>query len=454
MVKGKVVALFLLLIAACGQDNGRTIEGRRSDRGTEQDNLANEVALASIEKESSSRIPSASECLGRWVFNAGAGKSFAWAVPTKLRENDDAFDSLYGRFDDGTGRGSIEFVSQGLRISLAIFGPTTAALRQSILGYRDRMNSHSLAGLQRQLEDQLGEEKLIRGNKSLATAETIASMESERRATERSIADIKADRYQPKIELGVPNATAFRSDTKASNTLIRGAVTLDEHIVVFKAMLLGLAEPTAPSDIEWAKAEASIKDVVSRLRARQLHEIPRDPGLCLPYAFIKDDGRSAHKISASFRFSEDPALIYTANFETIPAGQVSLSTLIKAGGRSATGLFARLPDGVTVTQRLGPRSAKIGALSAEQGGIVMKSTEAGNVWEGYYVYTGYGGRPGSQLLSGIEVEMESVLRRRYQKLQADPPPYQEAQSRYDALLESFHIRPTNATPADRSKSGK
>ncbi|WP_244159862.1 T6SS immunity protein Tli4 family protein [Cupriavidus alkaliphilus] len=452
--KVQVITLLCILLAACGQNNEHALaepvvkEGGRASH-------ANKVQLNSVGKESVRKFSPYGECLGRWTFNAVGTKGLEWAVPTSFGK-EDPFDYLYGHFDDGTGRGSIEFVSKGLRISMAILGPTTTALRQSILDYRDRMNSHSLAGFQRQLEDQLEEERLIRRNKTLATDETIAAMKAERRATEQSIAEIKAGRYQSKIELGVPNATAFRSDTKASNTFIRGAVALDGHIAVFKAMLLGLTDPTTPNDAEWVEAEASIKDLVSRLRGRQLHEIPREHGLCLPHAFIKDDGQTAHKISASFRFAEYPALIYTANFETIPVGQGSLGTMIKAGGRSATGLFSSLPDGVSVTQRLGPRSAKIGALSAEQGGIVMESREAGNTREGYYVYTGYAGRPGSQLLPGIEVEMESVWRSRYPKLQADPPPYREARSRYDALLKSFHIRSTyQSTPeAELPRDGR
>ncbi|WP_239419793.1 T6SS immunity protein Tli4 family protein [Pseudomonas saudimassiliensis] len=53
------------------------------------------------------------------------------------------------------------------------------------------------------------------------------------------------------------------------------------------------------------------KDVVSRFRPRDLYEVPEGPGICFPYGFIADDGKTAYAIKNSLRFTSTPNVIFT-----------------------------------------------------------------------------------------------------------------------------------------------
>ncbi|ATJ89272.1 hypothetical protein RSP816_15640 (plasmid) [Ralstonia solanacearum] len=107
------------------------------------------------------------------------------------------------------------------------------------------------------------------------------------------------------------------------------------------------------------------------------------------------------------------------------------------------GLVGNSPEGMKVTQRLGPRPVKIGALTSEQGGVIVQAQRSGKPpREGYHAYAGNAGWSGSQILPTIEVVMESASREAYPKLNADAPPYAEARPRFDALLKSIRLRPT------------
>ncbi|MEF9402118.1 MULTISPECIES: hypothetical protein [Ralstonia solanacearum species complex] len=136
-------------------------------------------------------------------------------------------------------------------------------------------------------------------------------------------------------------------------------------------------------------------------------------------------------------------MIYKLNFAAVPAGTPSATTLLNATGRSMAGLVGNSPEGMKVTQRLGPRPVKIGALTSEQGGVVVQAQRSGKPpREGYHAYAGNAGWSGSQILPTIEVVMESASREAYPKLNADAPPYAEARPRFDALLKSIRLRPT------------
>lgn len=60
---------------------------------------------------------------------------------------------------------------------------------------------------------------------------------------------------------------------------------------------IGLAE---------VERESDFKHVMENLVSRDLFSIPREPGICLPYAFIRDDKQSPRFISMGFRLKEHP----------------------------------------------------------------------------------------------------------------------------------------------------
>src|SRR5690606_21489010 len=52
-------------------------------------------------------------------------------------------------------------------------------------------------------------------------------------------------------------------------------------------------------------------DLVSRFQPRELYEVPEGNGICIPYGFIADDGKTAYASKISLRFSRTPNVIFT-----------------------------------------------------------------------------------------------------------------------------------------------
>ncbi len=305
------------------------------------------------------------------------------------------------------------------------------------------MQAAALSGVLGALKRQKEDEDMYKMRPELLGPGIKESLAKDRVALEKELADIKADRYKKSVDLGRADSMALRADLKAAKPYLRGAIVLGKHIVAFQAMLNGFENYVEPTEAQWMVAEDALRKLISQLQPRNLYEIPTDRGFCLPYAFLRDDGTFGNKISTSFRLADSPAVVYTLSVGSIPVGGASETTILNATGRSATGILGQLPENTMVKQRLGPRPAKIGALTSEQGGIVVETKRQGHPpLEGYHVYTGYAGWAGSQILPTIEVTMESAARAAYPRLTMDAPPYEQARPRLDALLKSIRLRPT------------
>ncbi|MEM5277879.1 T6SS immunity protein Tli4 family protein [Cupriavidus taiwanensis] len=376
------------------------------------------------------------------MFDTSEQLPLEWAIPSETSEMG-TFERLFQHFGNGTGKGHLEIESQELKTVFAVYGPQTLELRDEFLKYRETMNTAALSGLRRALELQKETEDMYRRRPELLEPEIKKHVAEERARLEKELADIKSGQYRKAIDLRRPDSAAFRANLKAAKPYLRGAIVVGKHIVAFQSMLRGFENYVEPTEAQWQVAENALRKLISQLQPRDLYEIPKDRGFCLPYAFLRDDGTYGNKISTSFRFADSPAVIYTLSVASIPGGGASETTILNATGRSATGILSQLPENTTVKQRLGPRPAKIGALTSEQGGIVVEAKRPGQPpREGYHVYTGYGGWAGSQILPTIEVTMESAARAAYPKLTTDAPPYEQARPRLDALLKSIRLRPT------------
>ncbi|WP_230585643.1 T6SS immunity protein Tli4 family protein [Ralstonia solanacearum] len=382
------------------------------------------------------------ECLGRLMFDVPNSTNFEWAVPSGTSKYG-AYERLSQYFDNGTGRGKIEIETPQLRTVFAVYGPITPALLDAFLNYRAHMNEATLRGRLDSLKIQRERIEMFRQSPELLGPNGGERLAEELKKTEQDIADLKADRYQKVIDLGRPGSVAFRTNIKDSVAYMRGSIVLGKHLVAFESMLRGVGWYEQPSEAQWTSAEAALRKLIGQLQARDLYKIPKERGFCLPYAFLHDDGTFGNEISASFRLADSPAVIYKLNFAAVPAGTPSATTLLNATGRSMAGLLGNSPEGMKVTQRLGPRPVKIGALTSEQGGVVVQAQRSGKPpREGYHAYAGNAGWSGSQILPTIEVVMESASREAYPKLNADAPSYAEARPRFDALLKSIRLRPT------------
>ena len=52
--------------------------------------------------------------------------------------------------------------------------------------------------------------------------------------------------------------------------------------------------------------EAYYEVLVQGISARSLYAVPSDPGVCLPYAFIRDDGKHRRRINTTYRLKDHP----------------------------------------------------------------------------------------------------------------------------------------------------
>lgn len=436
-----------MTMVACGQSSQAhepktTMGTDRFGNRVEIPNPSREARLAASAPGYISPENSRMECLGRVVFDAPEGASFEWAVSSKTSEFG-TFESLIQHFDNGTGKGYLQLETKELRTVFGVYGPVSRRLSDEFLTFRAMENEALLRNSLRSLKAQ--KEKAERFRPNPPGPNTMANIAAEIAKIERNIADLKSDRYRKVVDLGRPHSMAFRHDQRRGGvSYLRGAIILGQHLVAFESMLRGdIPQFEEPTEAQWQVAENALRKLISQLKPRSLYEIPKERGFCLPFAFLADDGTYGNKISSSFRLADNPAVIYTLSVAAIPGGGASETTILNATGRSAAGLLSQLPENTTVKQRLGPRPAKIGALSSEQGGIVVEAKRPGQPpREGYHVYTGYAGWAGSQILPTIEVVMESAARASYPKLTMDAPPYEQARPRLDTLLKSIRLRPT------------
>ncbi|NOV22293.1 hypothetical protein E5S69_01940 [Cupriavidus necator] len=446
-LRGQAILMAVMALISCGQSGqaqeSKTTTGTdRFGHPVEIPNPTREDRMKATAPEYISSDGLRAECLGRLTFDVPVATTLEWATPGKT-SHQGVFENLSQHFENGTGKGYIEIETRELRTIFAVYGPVSPELREEFLGYRTRMQAASLSGLLDALKRQKEYEEMYKRRPELLGPGIKETLAKDRAALEKELADIQADQYEKAIDLGRPNSMALRADLKAAKPYLRGAIVLDKHIVAFQSMLKGFENYVEPTEAQWAMAEDAIRKLIGKLQPRNLYEIPKDRGFCLPYAFLRDDGTFGNKISTSFRLADNPAVIYTLSVASIPGGGASETTILNATGRSATGILSQLPENTTVKQRLGPRPAKIGALTSEQGGIVVEAKRPGQPpREGYHVYTGYAGWAGSQILPTIEVTMESAARAAYPKLTMDAPPYEQARPRLDALLKSIRLRPT------------
>ena len=52
-------------------------------------------------------------------------------------------------------------------------------------------------------------------------------------------------------------------------------------------------------------------DLMSRFQPRELYEVPEGNGICIPYGFIADDGKTPYSIKNSLRFTQTPNVVFT-----------------------------------------------------------------------------------------------------------------------------------------------
>lgn len=244
---------------------------------------------------------------------------------------------------------------------------------------------------------------------------------------ETRIANIQKD-WHP-LDLGIPNSLGFAGGPNLY------AFVLHEGRAYKFVSASGEGEP--PFEVR----QQAFLDMLRRFQFRKMYEVPKVPGICVPYGFIPDDGKLGFRVGVSMRYADRPGVIYTLGTGVVGERGVDGSepSLLTAIARAGTVGMVPGRD----AQRIGPRQARIGALSAEQGGASLNVADPGKPpVRSYSVYTGYGGWGHSRVLPYITVDMRSFTKEQERTLKADPPPFEESLERLDGLLQSIRLRPT------------
>ena len=197
-------------------------------------------------------------------------------------------------------------------------------------------------------------------------------------------------------------------------------------------------------------------DFVRRFRPRAMYEIPTEPGVCIPYGFIPDDGTGDYQVKVAFRFKDHPGvaydfntgLAYDARLRNSPGNHYVSNlpepSMFRATTLGLTGLLGGGAVAGRMEKSIGPRTAKIGAIDASQGGFSIITGEAdGPKVPSYTIYTATNGFPDVHILPFIVLEVSSYTRKQFPTLPEDPPPFDETMARVDTLLKSIRLRPTS-----------
>lgn len=76
---------------------------------------------------------------------------------------------------------------------------------------------------------------------------------------------------------------------------------------------------TSEDAAEFAEVQRNARVIVDGLRPRPLFDVPAEAGLCLPYAFIPDNGQERHSIAMTYRLKEHPDITVNLKSETAAA---------------------------------------------------------------------------------------------------------------------------------------
>lgn len=371
------------------------------------------------------------ECLGRLVFEAP--RAMQWGIgPSRFDGYRYGFNErMHGGHDDLWVAGTqIHVLTDSKRAAIESLADNIDARKHNIIrDYRDKVEL--LKGMNEDRAERL------RAPSSEFTEEDKVGIRNAIARDQQRILDIQTDigliekSWHP-IDLGIPDALGYQAGPDLHAFLLR-----DGRVYKF---LRASGEGDPPFD----QRKREFLELVHGFQPRKLHEIPTGRGICVPFGFIPDDGTLPARIEVSLRSLEHPGVIFTIGSKVVGEQGVNGSepALLKAIGRAGGAGFA-LGVGRDV-KAIGPGKALIGALPAQQGGIAMNVADDGQpVVHGYSVYTGYGGWGHSRVLPALTVDMRSFNKKQEPELvDRNPPPLKDAMARYEALLKSIRLRPT------------
>ena len=373
------------------------------------------------------------ECLGRLVFDAP--REMQWGINAPGSWSGDRFrftEDMHGG-QDYVGVGNVKVVvsAPAKRADIERMHRSQDAKKDNaIFEYETSIETHQfgISELERVLRDP---SQNVNNVDTSRYPDVIKQDREEIKSLQTSIANLQKD-WHP-MDLGLPDSLGYAAGPTLYAFLLR-----DGRAYQFMSTG-GQGEP------KFEERERAFLTMIKRFQVRKMHDIPKAPGICIPYGFIPDDGLGHFRTEVSMRYADQPGVIYTIG--TAVVGERGIEgpepALLQATARAAAGTLSGVLSTGRDTKSLGPRAATIGALPAHQGGISMNVAEPGKPpVRSYSVYTGYPGWNHSRVLPAITVNLRSFTKEQERTLKADPPPFEESLARLDALLKSIRLRPT------------
>ncbi|MDO8032804.1 T6SS immunity protein Tli4 family protein [Janthinobacterium sp. SUN128] len=388
----------------------------------------------------------ARECLGRLVFDVHA--PVQW--PTRYKDASDT-GIFYRSFSEDVFHQGDEIQVGNVRIG--VLGPLG---KEDMAALREAMPQPRIDRLQALLKDDEAELAELKGQPSNAKTRQ-ASYLAQKSLTGRQ-AQIKElqSNYQT-FDSGLPDSDGYRSSEGSGTanptrySIYRTHLKRGEYVYVFESM-----QEIRDNNSEAAHGQQFIRFLKS-FRPRVANEVPKELGLCIPHGFIADDGKTVSAIKQSLRWPDAPGVLYTISTGNVDprALKVPLVQAAATGGIGQFGSRGEQEAKPFIVERIAPRSVRIGALTAQQGGVALKVERPGSApFETYTVFTGYAGWLGTAVLPYILIELGSRSMEQAPELKQNPPPFKSSYARLETLLKSTHLRPTEpAMPELRGLSG-
>jgi hypothetical protein len=385
-----------------------------------------------------------SECLGRLIFE----------VRPKVEWPLYYYSDSYSSFFAGTFSANVS-----ARYETMQFGRSRIAVIGSVGGIKkEKILEETPAAINARLEKSIAEkrayiERLRKDIKNVkATQEKIKDQEEWVRGWEKTIKEDREE-FQP-FDPGVPDSQGYWTsrgqaiDETDRESILRAYLTRGEHIFVFESTV----DMNTPADKE--KHQRDFSAMLATFRPRAANEIPAEPGVCIPFGFIPDDGRTPIEFKQSLRYPDAPGVLYTIATGSVDPRSPKATLLTAAADASLNPPPPSERDKVkaVVTQRIGLHMVNLGGLTAPQGGTVMQARAGGETYDIYSVFTGYSGWLGTDVLPYILVELHTLTKVHAEELKQNPPPFKQSKERLDILLGSMRWRPTN--PAMPEFEGK
>lgn len=140
-------------------------------------------------------------------------------------------------------------------------------------------------------------------------------LESDLRLDEKMLGELEKDKETDSIERiktrintlksDIPKAKVYEHDLGIEDAHILGSKNIPFQVLLWRKQRIYYFNMSIPT----ANSAQRIKDLIARFEPRELYQVPKGPGVCLPYGFIHDDGKTGFSVKNSLRFTNTPNVI-------------------------------------------------------------------------------------------------------------------------------------------------